>query len=160
MRRLALSLILAIAPASAFAASLGVPLNQAVIISLGSPARDVVVGNPAIADVTVSDTRHLVVTGKTPGVTNLMVTSASGRLILNRQVVVGASSGDRVALINGPTLGGSSPSLLSYACAPTCEQVGAGHVGGGQVGLVAPAPAMAAPAPSPSASVTPSPTTP
>jgi len=153
MRRLAIALILAIAPATAFAASLGVPLDQAVIISLGAPARDVIVGNPAIADATVSDSRHIVVTGKAHGVTNLMVTSASGRLIFNRQIIVGATSGDRVALINGPN-------ISSYACAPACEQLGSG---GGAVPIgsssSSSAPAVAAPAPSPGA-VQASPTTP
>jgi len=113
MLRLALGLAFAAAPIAAFAANLGVPLDQAVRISLPAPAHDVIVGNPAIADVTVSDQRHIIVVGKTGGVTNLIVTDMRGRTILERQVVVSSQVGDRVSLINGPT-------VVSYACAPAC----------------------------------------
>src|SRR5450759_1508682 len=108
MRSLALASILALAPAAVMAASLGVPLNQSVMVTLPMPARNVFLGNPTVADVAMSDQRHVVVTGKAGGVTNLMVTDERGRLIFNRQIVVGASAGDRVALINGGN-------VISYA---------------------------------------------
>jgi hypothetical protein len=115
MRRLLLALAAAALPAVSLAASLGVPLDQAVIVTLPAPARDVVIGNPSIADVSISDQRHLVVTGKSGGVTNLVVDDAAGRVIFDRQIVVGTSSGDRVLMIQGAQ-------LVSYACAPICEQ--------------------------------------
>jgi hypothetical protein len=117
MRKLSLSLALALAPAAALAATLGVPLDQSAFITLPAPAHNVIVGNPSIADVSVADQRHLIVTGKAAGVTNLVVTDARGKPIFDRQIVVGAEPGDRVALINGPQ-------VVSYACAPSCQQVG------------------------------------
>jgi hypothetical protein len=119
MRKIALALALALAPAAALAASLGVPLDQSALITLSAPAHNVVLGNPTIADVSVSDPRHLVITGKGKGVTNLIVTDAGGRTIFNRQIVVGsgANAGDRVLLINGAT-------QIHYACTPGCEQMG------------------------------------
>jgi hypothetical protein len=117
MRSLALASILALAPAAVMAASLGVPLNQSVLISLPAPAHNVFLGSPTVADVSMSDQRHVVVTGKASGVTNLIVTDERGRTIFSRQIVVAAGSGDRVSLINGGN-------VISYACAPTCEQVG------------------------------------
>ena len=119
MRTLALASILAFAPAAVMAASLGVPLNQSVLVSLPAPAHSVFLGNPTVADVAVSDQRHVVVTGKAGGVTNLIVTDERGRTIFDRQIVVSGagSGGDRVSLINGGT-------VVSYACAPTCEPVG------------------------------------
>ena len=117
MRSLALASILALAPVAALAASLGVPLNQSVLVSLPGPAHNVFLGNPAVADVTMSDQRHAVVTGKAGGVTNLIITDDRGRTIFDRQIVVSAGSGDRVSLINGGN-------VISYACAPSCEQVG------------------------------------
>jgi hypothetical protein len=153
MRRLALALVAAALPATALAASLGVPTDQAVIITLSAPARDVVIGNPAIADVSLADQRHLVVTGKSGGVTNLVVADAAGRTIFDRQIVVGASSGDRVEVIHGPQ-------IISYACAPICQQVAASQNfaggGGGGGGSTAP---VTAPAPAPGG-VQASPTTP
>jgi hypothetical protein len=145
MRSFIFALTLTTLPAAALAASLGVPLDQAVIITLSAPAHDVVVGNPAIADVTISDQRHLVVTGKTGGVTNLVVDDAAGRTIFDRQIVVGASSGDRVEVIHGPQ-------VVSYACAPICQQVAAtaGPSGGGAGSPAAPAGnTSGAPQPSP-----------
>jgi hypothetical protein len=153
MRSLILAVTLSALPAAALAASLGVPLDHAVIITLSAPAHDVVVGNPTIADVTVSDQRHLVVTGKSGGVTNLVVDDAAGRTIFDRQIVVGASSGDRVEIIHGAQ-------VVSYACAPICQQVAAsaalGGGGGGGPGAGAPV----APAANPAGAVQPSPATP
>ena len=101
MRSLALASILALAPVAVMAASLGVPLNQSVLVSLPAPAHNVFLGNPTVADVAMSDQRHVVVTGKAGGVTNLIVTDLRGRKIFDRQIVVGATAGDRVELING-----------------------------------------------------------
>jgi Pilus formation protein N terminal region len=149
MRQLLLSLALALAPAAALAASLSVPLDQSALITLPTPARNVIVGNPTIADVSVSDQRHIIITGKGQGITNLVITDAAGRTIFDRQIVVGGSSADRVALINGAT-------ITRYACAPTCEQMEGAQGGGASAGgagagaVTAPAPAMsAAPGPHP-----------
>lgn len=156
MRSLVLTLALAAIgsaalPAAALAASLGVPLDQAVIITLSAPAHDVVVGNPGIADVTIADQHHLVVTGKSGGVTNLVVDDAAGRTIFDRQIVVGASSGDRVEIIHGAQ-------IVSYACAPICQQVAAsaGPGGGGGAGAGSPM----APTANPGGAIQPSPATP
>ena len=153
MRQLAISLALALAPAAALAATMTVPLDQSAFVTLSAPAHNVIVGNPAIADAAVVDQRHIIVTGKGAGVTNLLVTDAGGRPIFDREIVVGGIPGGRVALINGGQ-------VVSYNCAPVCEQIG------GVGGAPAPAPGPAGPsgaaveAPHPSASISASPTTP
>ena len=116
MRRALIALTLALAPAGALAASLGVPLDQSLRLTLTAAAHDVIVGNPAIAEVTVADDHHLIVTGKTPGMTNLIVTDERGRTIFDQRVVVhgGGGAGDAVTVIAGAT-------ATTYACAPTCE---------------------------------------
>jgi hypothetical protein len=151
MRKLALALALALAPAAALAASLDVPLDQSTFVALPGPAHNVIIGNPAIADVSVADQRHLIITGKGAGITNLVVTDPAGRPIFDRQIVVGAGSGDRVALINGGQ-------VVSYACAPRCEIVGGA---GGSAAAAAPATGGGSPeVPHPSGSVSASPNTP
>ncbi len=117
MRKLTLALILALTPAMASAGPLMVGLNEAVRMKLGSPAQDVIVGNPAIADVTVSDPQHLIVVGKAPGVTNLIVVNAAGRAIVNERILVGASNAGIVTLTSGSD-------TLAYACQPDCHKVG------------------------------------
>jgi len=116
MRRLALALVLsAFTPAAALAQSLAVNIDQAARVSLTRPARDVVVGNPAIADVTILDNHHLMVTGKSYGVTNIMVADDTGRTIFSRQVVVSAPDANRISLYRGPD-------IYNYACSPRCER--------------------------------------
>jgi hypothetical protein len=116
MRRLPLALLLAVlAPATALAQSLAVNIDQAARVTLSRSAKDVMVGNPGIADVTVLDERHLMITGKAYGVTNLMVADASGRTIFSRQVVVSAPDSNRISLYRGPD-------VYNYACSPRCER--------------------------------------
>ena len=154
MRQLSLALILALAPVASLAASLGVPLDQSVRITLPVPIRVVIVGNPTIADVAVADNRHLVVTGKTGGVTNLIVTNAAGQTIFDRQLVVSGSSGDRVVLINGPE-------VVSYACAPGCALVtSAAGAPTSTAAIGAPTPSVTAPTPQTGSLPAPSPMVP
>jgi hypothetical protein len=82
----------------------------------------VIVGNPAIADVTVTDQHHLIITGKSAGVTNLIVTDAAGRTLFNREILVRAADfhapeRDRVTVINGTEDD-------EWACAAHCERTG------------------------------------
>src|SRR5258705_9350828 len=56
-----------------------------------SPASDVVIGNPNIADVTVQTPNRLVVIGRAPGVTRLIVMS-DGTITMDTQVVVSAKN--------------------------------------------------------------------
>ena len=140
MRRLALAIALTALPLVASADTLGVPLDQSVRISLPVPAHDIIVGSPTIADVTVPDDHHLVVTGKSAGVTNLIVTDFRGRTIFNREIVVSASSGSHVTLINGPF-------VVSYACAPTCAQVASEAGAPSPAQAPSPGPMVSAPEP-------------
>jgi Flp pilus assembly secretin CpaC len=117
---LIVALVLVAAPAWA-AETLSVRMNQNAALRLSGPARSVVVGNPAIADVTMLDARSLVVVGKAYGVTNLMVMDAAGRTILDRQVVVTAPDSAMTYFKGGRP--------QTYACADRCEQVAA--TGGG-----------------------------
>ena len=116
MRRLALALLTALAPASVLAATLAVPVDHAVRVKLTAPVSDIILGNPAIADVTLADPRHLVITGKTLGVTNLIITGANGRLLMSRELVVAKPQLGHVTLISGPD-------TLVYACAPECQKI-------------------------------------
>lgn len=103
--------------AAAFAAqaqTLSVPQDQAVRIHLASPARDVVVGNPAVADVQMAGERDLIIIGKGAGVTNVVVVDRIGRTLVNRQIVVSASGAGQVSVYRGPK-------AQNFVCAPTCQ---------------------------------------
>ena len=153
MRQLALSLALALAPAAALAATMDLPLDHSAFITLPAPAHNIVIGNPAIADASVVDQRHIIVTGKGAGVTNLVVTDAGGRPIFDREIIVGGVTGGRVALIAG------GQGVTTYNCAPVCEQIG-GVAGAPAAGAPAGPSGAAVEAPHPSGSVAASPNTP
>lgn len=120
MRRilsLAVALTALAAAGSALAQSMPVRIDQAARVSLSASARDVIIGNPAIADVTVIDARNLLVTGKSFGVTNLVVIDGRGRTILDRQIVVSAGDEGRVSIYRGA-------GLQDYACSVRCQSTG------------------------------------
>jgi Flp pilus assembly secretin CpaC len=121
----------------ALAETLTVRMDQSQPVRLSAPARDVVVGNPNIADITMLDSRHLVVLGKAYGVTNLLVMDASGRTILDRQVVVASPDASMSYYRGGEA--------RAYACAERCERVG----GSGDSGAASADPSAGAAAPSP-----------
>lgn len=123
MRRLSLALLAAFAlaaagaPTQTLAQSLTVPTGQASQIGLGGPVRDVVVGDPRIADVSVINDRTLVVMGKQPGITTLMAFDAAGKALTTRQIVV---SGDGPAAV---TVYRGVARTSSYACDSECSRI-------------------------------------
>lgn len=120
MRRMLLATLAAAAcaaPAAAGPAPLVVRMDQATRVMLSRPARDVVIANPLIADVTVLDSRSLVVLGKAVGTTSLLVVDPAGRTVADRQIIVSASDDGRMSFYRGP--GG----VLDFACSPRCGRV-------------------------------------
>lgn len=117
MRRLPLAIFAAaslISGVAQAAPALMAPINQSVPITLPRGTRDVLIGNPAIADVSVLDSGKAVILGKGYGVTNLVVIDQLGRTVMNRQVVVAAPAGN-VSVIRGAK-------VEDYACASRCER--------------------------------------
>lgn len=72
---------------------ISVEVDQAQRVQLSGPAGSVIVGNPAIADVTVVDANTLYITGKGYGVTEIVAVDSIGRTVFQSQVVVTAGSG-------------------------------------------------------------------
>lgn len=95
-----------------------VPLGSAVTVRLDRPARHVIVGNPAVADVTVQSARVLVVFGKAASATSLTVLGDGDKTVLDVPVVVGGGSGSGLGIIyaagKGVPLGGQH---MSVECA-------------------------------------------
>ena len=93
-----------------------VQYDQARLLTLDQPATNVIVGNPSIADVTLKSTKLLVITGKTFGVTNLMVLNDEDKVIYNSRILVKSDGSKVVTLIRGD-------SKNTFACVPVCEPV-------------------------------------
>ena len=134
VQALAFGLVLACAGGALTAANdLKVGINQSRRILLRGHAANVVVGDPAIADVTMVDSHSVIVMGRGYGTTDLLVLDGGGRTLLSSRVSVDAPEFGRLTLHRGPA-------AEEFACSPRCEAVS------GQP----PQAAAAAPAPSPS----------
>ena len=100
----------------AWATDLRVEVNQSQLHTLKQAASTIIVGNPAIADVSIGNNNTLVVFGKSYGLTNLIALDATGRQIANLDVRVTTSEGTNMIVSRGAN-------QLSYSCAPRCVRV-------------------------------------
>lgn len=98
----------------ASAANLNVKIDQAHLVRLDKPGAEVIIGNPSIADVSVQSSRLLVITGKSAGLTNLIVLDGNGDLIMEKNLYVETDVKNMVTLSRG-----ASRSTLS--CSPNCS---------------------------------------
>lgn len=99
---------------AAWAKDIEVEIDEASLVRLERPATEVIIGNPSIADVSVQSGRLLVVTGKSFGVTNLIVVDEKGKQILSKNVSVGIDNKRYVTVHKGRN-------RASYHCSPTCQ---------------------------------------
>jgi hypothetical protein len=70
------------------AGGLGVVIDQARLISFPKPVKTVYVANPTVVDITMIDSRHAFLLGKTFGMTNMIALAPDGGQISNQQVTV------------------------------------------------------------------------
>jgi len=114
---LALLLILPGIAAPALAeddAPITVNVNMARVLRINAPAATVIVGNPAVADVTIQDPQTLVLTGKSFGRTNLIVLDGTGNPVADTLIEVVQLQAGMVTVYEGAA-------RTSLACAPVCQ---------------------------------------
>jgi hypothetical protein len=125
MRRLLilLPMLLVFATLSARAEDrLDVNWREARVIRLAKPATSVIIGDPTVADVTLDDPTTLVVFGKAPGETNVVVLSNSQEMLFDWPVVVSPSNSRKVTVLNAA--GDPAPVEVLYSCgAERCTRV-------------------------------------
>lgn len=109
--------VLAIVPAARAGGIVTVDavIDEAKLVRLDTAAAQLIVGNPAIADVTPSGGRILVVTGKSYGTTNVIALDTAGREILNARVSVANGSAHVVRVYKGTA-------QMSLHCSPECQR--------------------------------------
>lgn len=101
---------------AAQAAEFQVEVNKSKALHLGQPAATVMVGNPAIADVTVEGSKLVYVMGRSFGRTNIVALGSDGTTILDINVSVVSQEASTVTLTRGS-------GQYSYNCTPRCERV-------------------------------------
>lgn len=100
---------------TAAATPIQVLIDEAKIVELSRPVHQIIIGNPAIADVAVQSKNVLVFTGKSAGHTNIILLDENNRQILNRKVNVSTSNESGLVMVYR----GSSRS--SYHCGTVCN---------------------------------------
>lgn len=98
------------------AAEVQVELNHSKALHLAAPIATVMVGNPAIADVSVHGPQLLYVLARSYGRTDLIALDAAGKEIAQFEVDVVAPKSSAVTLMRGSE-------QLTYNCTPRCEPV-------------------------------------
>ena len=94
--------------------NLSVIVDQAKLLRLEKHGSEVIIGNPSIADVSVRSSKLLVLTGKSAGLTNLIVLDGSGIEVLNKKIYVSADDNRMVTLSRGAR-------RQTYTCSPDCN---------------------------------------
>lgn len=91
-----------------------VTVDRARVFRISRPAATVIIGNPSIADATIEDEQTLVLTGRSFGVTNLIVLDVDGDPIVDQTLVVRGHETNTVRIYR-------RSSRETLACAPVCE---------------------------------------
>lgn len=111
--------VIAFSPGFAHAGTAGghysVELNKTEVVYLPASAGAVVIGNPAIADVSIHSANTIFVVGRGFGETNLVVLNAAGHKIMDADIqVVNNLPAHGVRIYNGTE-------RETYSCAPYCQ---------------------------------------
>jgi Flp pilus assembly secretin CpaC len=91
-----------------------VTVDRARVFHVSRPAATVIIGNPSIADATVEDEQTLVLTGRSFGVTNLIILDAKGSPIVDQTLIVKGHETNTVRIYR-------RADRETMACAPVCE---------------------------------------
>jgi Flp pilus assembly secretin CpaC len=110
-----------IAPMAAVAQTnaLNVEIDRSARVQLSGPASSVIVGNPAIADVTVVDANTLFIVGKGYGVTEVVAVDGLGRTLFQREIVVTGGSTGTVRVWRGAQ---ATDMACGSSCAPSVRK--------------------------------------
>ena len=104
----------AMASESVLRAPLKVVVDRAKVVRIAKPADTIIIGNPAIVDVTIQDARTLVMTGRRYGATNLIILDTDGDPIVDETVVVSSQEDHTVRIYR-------RAARETLSCSPKCE---------------------------------------
>lgn len=107
-------LVAAISPS--LAETLRIEVNKASILKLTETPTTIIIGNPALADITPQDNDVLVLVGKASGRTNIIILDEEGNIMHNYDIAVQEEQSGNLTLYK-------AGKQWSYSCAPYCERV-------------------------------------
>ncbi len=119
---LAMALIFTLAAEAAWATVVGgltVELSRSRHVLLPGAASTISIADPSVVDVAVLDSHSIVVVGKAYGVTDVIITDHSGRLLMDGRVSVVPLNTQHLTVIRGET-------PTDYVCVGRCSPAVAG----------------------------------
>ena len=115
MRRTLFAALAVLAATPAYARGVSIAMDEVRTITFPKPVTTVYVGNPAIADINMIDSRHAFLLGKGYGNTNMLALDKDGKQISNTHISVMAREDATVTLQKGAD-------RVTYSCsARQCE---------------------------------------
>lgn len=93
---------------------IAVAVDHARILHIDQGAGTVIIGNPAIVDIEVLSEQRLVLTGKSYGITNVVILDRNNDVLMDEQVAVQTFEDNTVRIYR-------QAQRQTYACAPKCE---------------------------------------
>lgn len=100
----------------AWAQTLRIEVNKASILKLTKVPSTIIIGNPALADVTPQENNVLVLVGKASGRTNIIILDSNGDIMHNYDIAVQEEQSGNLTVFK-------AGKQWSYSCAPYCERV-------------------------------------
>src|SRR5512139_2789413 len=94
--------------------------RKAQIMSFGSGVSSIIIGDPSVIDVTLEGSGQVVVFGKVPGETNMLVLGADNAVLFDAAVVVMPEDNRHVSIISP---GANVITERSWNCLTRCVQV-------------------------------------
>ena len=94
--------------------ALKVIIDRAKVVRIAQPADTIIVGNPAIVDATIQDSRTIVLTGRNFGVTNMIILDSDGDALVDETIVVQGHETNTVRIYRQAI-------RETLACSPVCE---------------------------------------
>lgn len=107
-------LAMATVPNASAGESVVVTIDRAKVLRISRPADTIIIGNPSIADATIQDPQTLVLTGRSFGVTNIVILDADGEPIVDETIVVQGHETNTVRIYRRAV-------RETLACSPVCE---------------------------------------
>lgn len=110
--------LLVLATSSAWAAEpLIATQDRATVVKLTKDAGNIIIGNPAYFDITIEDPRTLILFGKQPGQTNMIIWDDQRREVMNTTVLVLPDKSATSVRIYSSARGAQGALETTYACA-------------------------------------------
>lgn len=91
-----------------------VAMNHAKVVKLQADATSIVIGNPLFVDITIQDSKTLILTGKSFGTTNLIVLDEKGQEIINNDIIVEVYENNLLRIYR-------RAARQTLSCSPVCE---------------------------------------